>query len=62
MPVGGKWTGCGHRLKQTMVGKDASISLLTRYVEFLHNNPRDLCWKCWHKDRGLDNPLEEQDE
>ena len=47
----GVWPGCGHGVVPKFFRND--ILGVARAVEFLDGNPKELCYDCWAKERGL---------
>lgn len=45
----GIWSGCGHKVKAIIL--DGNILSLTCHLEYLENNPKDLCHECWEADQ-----------
>jgi hypothetical protein len=41
------WKGCGHRVKAVIL--DNNPLSVASHLEYLENNPRDLCLECWQK-------------
>lgn len=48
MPENGIWEGCGHKVKMILFCDNPVC--FTPYVEFLKNNPKQLCYDCWKKE------------
>jgi len=47
----GVWKGCGHKAEPVFFKDD--ILGVVAIVEYSENNPKDLCYDCWAKERGL---------
>ena len=47
----GVWPGCGHKVAAKFFRND--ILSVTGVVEFMEDNPKQLCYDCWAKERGL---------
>ena len=48
MPENGIWKGCGHKVKAIFLC-DAPFCIIP-YIEFLEDNPKELCYDCWKKE------------
>ena len=55
MPKDGVWTGCGHKVRPLFYCHNirCTMDVMTVYMEFRNDNPRDLCYECW-KENGRD--------
>ncbi len=50
-PENGIWKGCGHKVKAIMLCDDPLC--IAPYIEFLQDNPKELCYDCWKKEKEL---------
>lgn len=48
--MSGVWSGCGHKVVPKFFRND--ILGVMRLVEFTEENPKELCYDCWAKERG----------
>jgi hypothetical protein len=45
------WKGCGHKTEPVFFKNDPLGVIAV--VEYSEDNPKDLCYDCWAKERGL---------
>lgn len=47
----GIWNGCGHEVEPVFFSNN--VLSVIRIMEYDEENPNELCYDCWAKERGL---------
>lgn len=47
------WEGCGHKVKAILLCDDPLC--IIPWIEFLEDNPKQLCFDCWNKEMEVEH-------